>query len=121
MKREYAEISVLKMELRAGMQSERTVELVHRAIPYPVVLVAWHDGIPELSLAHKRCSLAEKDKTVIDGEMVAVKIHSEFAAESLDAFRDALALNRQSYRTLRDVYQNWDRYRSGFSSFRHYW
>ncbi len=42
--REYLEIVVLTAELRAAARPARLVELIHRAIPYPVVLLASHGG-----------------------------------------------------------------------------
>ncbi len=105
--REYIEIAVLKLELRSAVRSERLVELVHRAVPYPVLLIVWLDGTPELSLAHKRRSLGEADKTVIDGTIVVAPIPDECPTESLGAFREALALKRQPRGTLKDLYQGW--------------
>ena len=105
--REYIEIAVLKLELRSAARSGRIVELVHRAVPYPVLLIVWLDGTPELSLAHKRRSLGEPDKTVIDGEIVAARVPDECPIGSLDVFRKALALKRQPCGTLRDLYQGW--------------
>src|SRR5208283_4600218 len=50
--REYLEIAVLTAILRSAAKTMRLTELIHRAIPYPVVLVtAQGDGV-NLSLAH---------------------------------------------------------------------
>src|ERR1019366_9481006 len=35
--REYLEIAVLRLTLRVGAKTRRLVELVHRAVPYPVL------------------------------------------------------------------------------------
>ena len=104
---EYLEIAVLQLVLRCAARSERIVELIHRAIPYPVLLIAWCDETPGLSLAHKRHSLGESDKIVIDGEIVSSRISSDCLGEPLAAFRDALALARQPRGTLRDLYRGW--------------
>lgn len=37
--REYLEIVVLRLTLRAGAKAARLVDLVHRAVPYPVLLL----------------------------------------------------------------------------------
>ena len=105
--REYVEIAVLQLDLRPGRRSNRLVELVHRAVPYPVLLITWLDGTPELSLAHKRRSLGEAAKTVIDGEIVIARLCRDGPAESMEAFRDAIALARQAQGTLKDLYQSW--------------
>ena len=105
--REYLEIAVLKLDLRPAARAERLVELVHRAVPYPVLLIACRDGASELSLAHKRRSLGEAGKTVIDSEIVSVRIYNDCAAVLVAAFRDALALAHQPRDTLHTLYQGW--------------
>lgn len=101
--REYLEIAVLYMTLRAGAKTGRLVELVHRAVPYPVLLLAEHGEHPELSVAHKRWSQGETGKTVLDGEVVAI----EWDAAHGSAFREALALGHQPRTTLYALYQGW--------------
>ena len=105
--REYVEIAVLKLELRPVANSERLAELVHRAVPYPVLLIVLRQGMPELSLAHKRRSLGKADKMVIDGEVVFARLGGDSPAEPLAAFRAALALGSQPRKTLKDLYQGW--------------
>ena len=105
--REYIEIAVLKLDLRPAARGDRLAELVHRAVPYPVLLIAWRSGMPELSLAHKRRSLGEADKTVIDSEVTVARVYGQCAHEPVTAFRDALALARQPRDTLHALYQGW--------------
>ena len=71
--REYLEIAVLRLTLRAGAKAARLVELVHRAVPYPVLLSTEQGERAGLSLAHKRWSQGEAGKTVLEGEVVAVE------------------------------------------------
>ena len=106
-KREYLEIAVLKLALRATERGERIVELIHRAVPYPVFLIVRREGTPELSLAHKRRSLGEAGRTVIDGEIVVAGVCDDCSSQLLMAFRDELALARQPRSTLLDLYQGW--------------
>jgi hypothetical protein len=104
--REYLEIAVLHLKLRAGAKSSRLVELVHHAIPYPVVLIA--DGADEtLSLAHKRWSQGEKGKTVLDGGVLVVDCEAKADAATWDSFLKALALGRQPQATLYALYRGW--------------
>lgn len=105
--REYVEIAVLQLDLRPAPRSDRLVELVHRAVPYPVLLIAWRGGTPEVSLAHKRRSLRYAARIVIDDEIVIARLCDECPAESLAEFRDALSLARQPQGTLKDLYQGW--------------
>lgn len=64
--REYLEIALLQADLKARKRVGRLAEVIHRAIPYPVVLVFSHDGEVLVSLAHKRFSQAEKGAVVAD-------------------------------------------------------
>lgn len=83
------------------------VELVHRAIPYPVLLLSEQGSQTGLSTAHKRWSQGESGKTVLDGEVVAVEWDAGHDAERWPGFREALALGRQPRATLYALYQGW--------------
>ena len=76
--REYLEIAVLQVTLRPGARADRIIELMHRAVPYPVFLIAWKEETPGISLAHKRWSLGEAGKTVVDGEIIAAELAGRF-------------------------------------------
>lgn len=105
--REYLEIAILRLALRANTRAERLVELVHRAIPYPMLLIVWRNDATELSLAHKRWSRSEAGKTVIDGEIIAARLVGDCADRQTLAFRASLALARQPWSTLYALYQGW--------------
>ena len=105
--REYLEIAVLELTLRAGARAARITELVHRAVPYPVLLTARQGDATQLSLAHKRWSQGEPGRTVLDGGVVAVELGNGNPVEAETAFRDALALTRQPRASLHVLYQGW--------------
>ena len=105
--REYLEIAVLRLTLRAAAKATRLVELVHRAVPYPLLLLTEQDERPGLSAAHKRWSQGEAGKTVLEGDVVAAAWDVEHDGESLPAFRNALALGKQPRTTLHALYQGW--------------
>lgn len=105
--REYLEIAVLKLALRSGARADRLAELVHRAVPYPVLLIAWKGGAPDLSLAHKRWSQAEAGKTVIDGDFISARLGVGCADALTAAFCNSLALTCQPRSTLYTLYQGW--------------
>lgn len=66
--REYLEIAVLTATIRHGGKVGRLVELVHRAIPYPVALVTAVGQDCAFSVAHKRWSQGESGKVVLDDD-----------------------------------------------------
>ena len=81
----YLEIAVLTLQLRPAAEQRqalhsspgsirRLAELIHRAIPYPVVLLieAGHELI--VSMAHIRWAQRETGKTVLDGEPILASV-----------------------------------------------
>jgi hypothetical protein len=104
--REYVEIAVLRMNLRSDTKTARLVELLHRAVPYPVLLWIVLDSHVILSLAHKRHAFNESDKIVLDGDPVVV-VCSGATALVEAAFLDALDITRQPRADLFAFYQGW--------------
>lgn len=105
--REYLEIAVLRLTLRATAKATRLAELVHRAVPYPVLLLTEQGGRCGLSAAHKRWSQGEAGKTVLEGDVIAADWSTAHDGERWPAFRDALALGNQPRATLHALYQGW--------------
>ena len=126
--REYLEVAVLSVQVRAthGKASQwlRLAELVHRAVPYPVLLIQTlvlsdtatpGDGPPRppaqlaLSLAHKRAAQNEAGKTVLDGELVRSELigPDSGAASVVGPLLEAMALDRQPHQDLMALYQGW--------------
>lgn len=104
--REYLEVAILRLVLRAGARTSRIVELVHRAVPYPVLLLTEAERT-NLSSAHKRWSQGETGKTVLDGSVVAVEWDDSANSAALTAAGAALALGRQPQTSLHALYQGW--------------
>lgn len=126
--REYLEVAVLAVQVRAthgnASQLLRLAELVHRAVPYPVLLIqALASGAaaaPEgrastastslaVSLIHKRAAQNEAGKVVVDGDLVRTELvdASGKSAPLADALLEALALDRQPHQDLMALYQGW--------------
>lgn len=62
--RDYREIAVIEVTLRRGKRTPRLADLIHRAIPYPLLLIFTHGEQFALSTAHKRASRAEHEEIV---------------------------------------------------------
>jgi len=107
--REYLEIAVLSVAIRDSharpAQLQRLAELIHRAVPYPVVLIVTAPDSVVLSLAHKRAAQNEAGKVVLDGEGVSLSFGKESTVP--DELLAALALNRQPHQNLMALYQGW--------------
>jgi len=96
--RQYLEIAVLSLSLREGAKAGRLRELVHRAIPYPVVLIATDAGGLVLSLCELRHAQSEAGKMVLDGELLA--------ADPTPVL-DKLSLAKQPATDLAILYRSW--------------
>lgn len=131
--REYLEIAVLAVTVRGVIKPashSRLAELVHRAVPYPVLLLLadkQEQGQSlTLSLAHKRWAQNEPAKVVLDGSPISVTVSvtvsaslSEVnaadashpdpaeAAQTESAFIQSLSVTRQPQATLHALYQGW--------------
>jgi len=105
--REILEIAVLRMTLRTGAKEARLIELVHRAVPYPVLLLTEQPTKAGLSVAAKRWAQNEAGKTVLDGDVVVIELNAGQESELQTAFQKALALDRQPRTTLQTLYQGW--------------
>lgn len=106
-RREYLEIAVLSAVLRAEAKTARVAELIHRAIPYPVFLIASYGESLAVSLAHKRWSQGEVGATVVDGDLVMAGLADGERDDIEEAFRMSLALPRQHRAHLHALYQAW--------------
>ena len=101
---------ILLVRLRPNAKPGRILELIHRAIPYPVLLIAEQSAGVGLSLAHKRWSEAEHGETVAE-ELhqtvfpIEVSAVSESFLKSMD-LAVLLGLGRGAA-DMRTVYQGW--------------
>lgn len=105
--RDYLEIAVLSVSLRPGSKESRIAELVHRAVPYPAFLILQSQEGVSISLAHKRWAQNEAGKTVLDGNVQDVALHSAGRPDLLQQFVDVLSLEKQPRLSLHTLYQGW--------------
>lgn len=105
--REYLEIAVISAIFRPQAKAVRLIELIHRAIPYPVVLISEQEGELTLSLAHKRLSQAEGGKVVLESSPVVVSLPVEPAPQPEKDFLASIPLSSQPAANLFTLYQGW--------------
>lgn len=105
--REYLEIIVLNVRFRAGAKSDGLTELIHRAVPYPILLLAVDGSVPIISTAHKRRSRRVPADFTIDGEVVIARFDHDCSSAVILQFRDAVGLPNQPAGTLYDLYRSW--------------
>ena len=63
---DYPEIAVIHVALRNPKRTKRLIEIIQRAIPYPLVLIISHGNSLWLSLANKRQSQADRQKLMVE-------------------------------------------------------
>ena len=106
--REYGEIHVLRLEGRASPVSDRLRTVVHRAIPYPVVLLTVTGGEAVISAVHVRWSEGAAGQTVLDGALEwAVMPSASSGTTWWSAARSELALTAQPAGDLFTLYGGW--------------
>ncbi len=105
--REYLEIAVLTATLRASAKPTRLLELIHRAIPYPLVLLTVHKQSVILSLAHKRRSQGETGKVVIEDVCCTSPLAPSTPTAQQASFLDSLAISSLPSQNLLVLYQGW--------------
>ena len=120
--REYLEIAVLVVTLRGRESTSpapaqpaspasvaRLNELLHRAVPYPVLLMMVMNDAPHgltVSAAHKRWAHNEAGKVVLDGDVLAAALTGT-APGVPAAFLQAMALRQQPHTHLLALYEGW--------------
>lgn len=105
--REYVEVHVLRLTAAHDAKTTRLTELIHRAVPYPLLLVQEQGNTVGLSAAHKRYSLGEAGKTVLESPPVAVDVSGDPFARFQGDFAAALPLTKQPQSSLYALYSGW--------------
>ena len=110
--REYLEVAVLTVVFRHHAKVARLTELIHRAIPYPVLLVSSFlegDTVSiAVSVAHKRFAQNEAGKFVIDEVLTTGPVTVDAVAPGpVRAFLDSIALSKLPIRDMFALYQGW--------------
>ncbi|MFC2099452.1 DUF4391 domain-containing protein [Candidatus Bipolaricaulota bacterium] len=101
---EYVEIAIIQVALRSQKRTPRIAEIIHRAIPYPVVLLLAYESSIRVSLATKRFSEAEKGAIVADEFLVTDWIDLREPSGSEKAFMTSLAVATLPHTDFRAFY-----------------
>ena len=105
--REYLEIAVLTVIFRPTAKPARLVELIHRAIPYPLLLAARHGETVSLSVAHKRWSQGESGQVVIEELRATAPFRPENPTTEEAQFLARLSVIGLPQGSLFALYQGW--------------
>jgi hypothetical protein len=117
--REYLEIAILTVAFRPAAKTARLVELIHRAIPYPVLLISTTAQSPcppvasspclpvSLSVAHKRWSQGESGQVVIEELRATTPFRPETPTSEEAQFLARLSVIGLPQDNLFALYQSW--------------
>lgn len=105
--RQCVELVVLTLTIRQDSKPARLVELIHRAIPYHILLVVNQtDSSSILSASDKRWSQSESNRVVLDGNIVTTDL-SAATQPTVDSLLGALAVSRRPHPNLYSLYRSW--------------
>ena len=105
---EYLEIVILRIDLNTPNAVKRIARFIHKAIPYPLILLFCWDNRFALSVALKRINQADKntDTLVVEEEWLTEWIHEETPTDTQALFCADCAVQHYSSRTLYTFYQD---------------
>ena len=101
---EYIEIAVIQVDLKTQHRTERIAEIIHRTIPYPLVLVFAYKSSFLLSLATKRFSQAQHRAIVADKFLATDWIDPTSSTLVQAEFLSSLAVASLPHRNHRALY-----------------
>lgn len=105
--REYEEIAVVELELSDRRAASRLARVVHRAIPYPVLLIFADDSGVLLSTATKRLSRAEADRIIADAYESTCWLDGDERSQAERAFIESLCLAGLPHTDFLALYEAW--------------
>ena len=106
--REYLEVAILEIELASQKGHKRIAEIIHRVIPYPLML-GFYDGTDEfsLSIAPKRFSQAEQGAFVVERFFTTGWMSNDRLNEWEAAFVASLAWTSMPLQNYGILYNAW--------------
>lgn len=104
---EYDEIAVIELEIAERRVAARLSEVVHRTIPYPVLLVAAHEDGVQLSAAPKRVSRAEKGRIVAASFELTPWLDGDERTVTEEDFVQSLRIDGLPHTDFRALYEAW--------------
>lgn len=106
--REYLEVAVLQVEMNSQKGHKRIAEIIHRVIPYPLMLGFYTEsGDIALSIAPKRFSQAEHGAFVAERFYTTGWMNSEALNDQESAFVASLAWGNMPLQTYGSLYSAW--------------
>lgn len=103
----YDEIAVIEVELKNDDHSKRLADIIHRAIPYPLLISFKGADWVRLSVADKRFNLADNQAATLDEYWVTDRLYADAANKVDDAFLKQMDYDRQPRLNVKRFYKGW--------------
>lgn len=104
---EYDEIVVIEVGIDKFDHAERLSDIIHRSIPYPLLIVFRQESIVCLSVADKRYSLTDDQSATINKLWVTAPLIEDTLHETEQQFLEQLEYEKQPQLHLKAFYQGW--------------
>lgn len=91
---EYTEIAILTVELNNSNRAVRIASFMHKAIPYPLLLIFLHHGKAAFCTAEKRINQSDTSKLVVGERQMTDWISLSEPKEPQAAFLDAMRIGK---------------------------
>ena len=105
--REYDEIAVVEMTLSDRRPASRLVEVVHRTIPYPLLLVIADGAGVQLSAAPKRFSRTERNRIVVESFETTPWLDGQERNSLELGFLQSIRIDRLPHTHFLSLYEGW--------------
>ncbi len=96
-KREYHEVALIEVNLKKSNQVARLAEIIHRAIPYPLILVFQFEDDYLMSVAHKRFSKSENGAIIAEDFQTTGWMNLSEPSDAHTQFLDSLKISDWSH------------------------
>ena len=103
----YDEIAVLEVELDQDDHCNRLADIIHRVIPYPLLIAFKGEDWVRLSVADKRFNLADNQAATLEELWVTNRFHEERLNEIERAFLKQMSYDKQPRLNLKRFYRGW--------------
>ncbi|MGC9261205.1 MAG: DUF4391 domain-containing protein [Phycisphaerae bacterium] len=105
--REYLEVAVLQANLHQITRHQRIAEAIHRAIPYPVLLLLACESRVAISMAHKRFSQSDRNKIIAEELFSTDWLIPDFATGVDKDFLADMAIGNLPQNNFYALYNGW--------------
>jgi hypothetical protein len=103
----YDEIAVVELIVTTDKHLHRLTDIIHRSIPYPLLLVYRLESGFHLSVADKRFNKADDQAATIKEYWITDRIDEQLHDSADQAFVDQLAYEKQPRLNLKVFYKSW--------------